>query len=155
MLLIGTSVLLLLAIGAFIMAELRAAGLLGTGQGGRTDTRRRAGAHGTRTEEEVATGDSTLALDRPALALQMLIEALRRSRRIEKDTNLTCREVGARAVFDTQGQREAFTRIALLAERSLYGPHGAALRLPNELRPALQALRTQLSAAPATRSAAS
>jgi hypothetical protein len=84
----------------------------------------------------------------------MLIEALTRSRRIERVGSLTCREVLTHAVFDTQGQREGFARIALLAEQEVFGPRGSSIRVPDELRPALQALRIQLLAAPA-RTAAS
>lgn len=98
--------------------------------------------------------DPELAFERPASALRMLIEALRRSRRIERDGNLTCREVVARAAFDTPGQREGFAGIAVLAERELFGPRGS-LAVPHEQRAALQGLYNQLSAAPSKRAAAS
>lgn len=84
----------------------------------------------------------------------MLIEALRRSRRIERDGSLTCRQVLAQAVFDTQRQRDGFASIALLAERELFGPRDSAISVPDELRPTLQQLYTQLLTAPAARSAA-
>ena len=155
-LLIAATVLLLLVIAAFVIAKLRAAGTPDAGRPKQSERRRRrAAVRRTTAAAGIGSVASSAALDRPVLALQMLIEALRRSRRIEKDGNLTCREVVTRAVFDTQGQREGFARIALLAERELYGPRGASIRLPDELRPALQALCAQLSAAPATRSAAS
>jgi hypothetical protein len=89
------------------------------------------------------------------VALRMLIDALRHSRRIERDGTLTCREVLARAVFDTQAQRDGFAGIALLAERELFGPRDLPIRVPEELRLTLLALYTQLLAAPAARTATS
>lgn len=155
-LLVAVIILLLLGIAAFVMVAVRAAGNRDAGGSKRSETRRRRAALRAMTAApEVGNADPATALDRPVLALQVLIEALRHSRRIEKDGNLTCREVITRAVFDTQRQREGFARIALLAERELYGPRGATIRLPDELRPALQGLCAQLSAAPAIRSAAS
>jgi hypothetical protein len=150
-LLVGTSVLLLLGLAAFIISELRAAGLLGArwlkaARGKRRVAQPRAGTLEGEADEGV---DPAHALDRPALALRMLIEALRHSRRIERDGSLTCREVLVYALFDTQGQRDGFARIALLAEQEVFGPRGSSIRVPDELRPALQALRTQLLAAPA------
>jgi hypothetical protein len=155
-LLVGTSVLILLGLAAFIISELRAAGLLGARRLKATRAKRRVAQPRIGTLEGGADEDADPAhsLDRPALALRILIEALRHSRRIERDGSLTCREVLAYALFDTQGQREGFARIALLAEQEVFGPRGSSIRVPDELRPALAALRTQLLAAPAPRAAA-
>lgn len=155
-LLVGSGVLILLALAAFIISELRAAGLLGRRWLGSARARRRVAQPRVRTPEEEADDgvDPAHALDHPASALRMLIEALRRSRRIDHDGSLTCREVLVCAVFDTQGQREGFARIALLAEQEVFGPRGSSIRVPDELRPALAALRTQLLAAPAARNSA-
>lgn len=143
--------LILLGVVAVILTELRAAGVFNPG-------RRRRHAQ-TRVVTAKASADADAApadhLDSPASALRMLIAALRHSRRIDRDGSLTCREVLARAVFDTQAQREEFASIALLAERELFGCHGVPMRVPHELRPALRALYIQLSDAPAARSAAS
>lgn len=156
-LLVGAGVLILLAVAAFVISELRAAGLFGPGRRRRSDTRRRAARTRVVTVEAKVGGelDPAQALDHPASALRMLIEALRHSRRIERDGSLTCREVLARAAFDTQGQRDGFARIALLAEQELFGPRGSPSGVPDELRAALQALYRQLLAASAARSAAS
>ena len=156
-LLVGAGVLILVSLAVVIFTELQSAGLVGPGRRRRSGMRRHAArtrvvAVGGNAEDNLDTAD---ALDRPASALRLLIEALRRSRRIERDGNLTCREVLARAVFDTQGQRDGFAGIALLAERELFGPGGSPIRVPEELRPALPALYSQLSAAPAARSAPS
>lgn len=152
-------VLTLLGLAALVLTELRAAGLLGPGRHARADTRHRRRA--TResipgaARENAADADPPHALDSPASALRLLLEALRRSRRIERDGNLTCREILAHAVFDTRDQREGFATIASLAERELFGPDGARIRVPDDLRAALRALYTQLSAAPPARSAGS
>lgn len=84
----------------------------------------------------------------PALLLHMLIEALRRSRRIDHDRSLTWREIMNRARFDTPAQRDGFTRIALLAEHELFGPPGWIPNMPDDLRDSVEVLRTQLLAAP-------
>jgi len=156
-LLVVAAVLIVLSLVALILWELRAAGFFDPDRRRRSATRRR--ATNTRVAAVGATvGDDLVeahALDRPAAALRLLIEALRHSRRIERDGNLTCREVVARAVFDTQGQREEFAGIAKLAERELFGPRGSSVQVPDELRSALQALYHELLAAPAMRSAVS
>ncbi|MGA8094305.1 MAG: hypothetical protein WB823_08580 [Steroidobacteraceae bacterium] len=155
--LIGAGALILLGVAAMIYTGLRGEGPLGSGRRRRSDARRHSALTRVVTAEENAEDavDAAHALDHPGSALRMLIAALRRSRRIERDGNLTCREVLARAVFDTQGQREGFAAIALLAERELFGPRGFPLAVPDELRPTLQTLYHQLLAAPAARSAAS
>ena len=149
-LLVGAGVLILLGVAAVIFTELRAAGVFNPGRPRHTRTR-------VVMAKESAEPDVTAMdqLDSPASALRMLIAALRRSRRIDHDGSLTCREVLARAVFDTPGQREEFAGIALLAERELFGFGGLPMRVPHELRPALRTLYEQLSAAPAARAPAS
>jgi hypothetical protein len=134
--------------------ELRAQRLFGPGRRRRSDVRRRTPQTRIVMDEGNDDVDAAYSLSHPASALRMLIEALRHSRRIERDANLTCREVLARAVFDTQGQRDGFAAIALLAERELFGPRGSPVAVPDELRSTLQALYSQLLAAPAAQSAA-
>ena len=152
-LLIGAGALILLGVAAVIFMELRAAGVFDPDRR-RRDAVRTHDAPAEADADADADIDTAHALDSPASALRMLIEALRRSRRIERDRNLTCRELLSHALFDTQGQREEFASLALLAERELFGLRGLPMRLPDELRPTLQALYTQLSAVPAARSAA-
>lgn len=157
-LLFGAGVLILVSVAAIIIAELRAAGFLSADRRRRRDTRgrpalTRVAAAAARVGDDI---DAARALDDPASALRLLVAALRRSRRIERDGNLTCREVLARAVFDSPGQREGFASIAFLAERELFGPRGAPIRVPDELRLTLDSLYAELLAAPpATRPAAS
>lgn len=149
-LLVGTSALILLGVAAFIVFELRAAGLIGAGRRPSSGVRRRIARARKATGTAQRGGDVAPmhAPDRPVLALRMLMEALRRSRRIERDGGLTCRELVARALFDTVGQREGFATVALLAERELYGPDGSPIDMPDELRVSMQALYDQLLAAP-------
>jgi hypothetical protein len=155
-LLATASLLILLGLGAFIVPWLRAAGFGGSRRRRPIDTQPATRPWSGTGDGEVDDGiDQAYALDRPASALRILIDALRHSRRIERDGSLTCREVLAHAVFDTQGQREGFARIALLAERQLFGAGGSSLLVPDELRPALLALRSQLLTAPAARAATS
>lgn len=150
-LLVGAGALILLGVAAIILTELRAAGIFNP-ERRRHRLQTRVVMAKESAEAHVASADQ---LDSPAAALRMLIAALRHSRRIDRDGSLTCREVLARAVFDTRAQREEFAGIALLAERELFGFRGSPMRVPHELRPALRALYTQLSAAPAARSSAS
>jgi len=157
LLLATAGLLILLTLGVFIFSRLRTANAAGVRRRGSVDRKRLAarppiGTGDGETDEGI---DQAHALDRPALALRILIDALRRSRRIERDGSLTCREVLAHAVFDTQGQREGFARVAALAEQQLFGPGGASLQVPDELRPVLLTLHTQLLTAPAARAAAS
>jgi len=155
-LLVGVGVLILLSVAVIIFMELRSTGVLGPGRRRASAVRRR---HAV--QKGVVTGgggadddvEAARALDRPGSAFRMLIEALRRSRRIERDGNLTCHEVLARAVFDSGRQREGFARVALLAERELFGPGGAPIRVPEELRATLQTLHRELLAVPAAGSA--
>lgn len=156
LLLLGAGALILTGVAAIIFMELRAAGFFGPDRYRRSKARRMTGPARFVTADASPDhqGDGAL-LERPAAALRMLIEALRRSRRIERDGSLTCREVLAHAVFDTQGQRDGFASIALLAERELFGPRESPVGVPDELRPTLQLLYTQLLTAPVSRPAGS
>jgi len=77
---------------------------------------------------EVRAGDlDRLPLwERPALLLQLLVQALRQSQRIGLEQALTFRELAERAQLDDQLQRTRFERIARLAERQRYGARGVA-----------------------------
>lgn len=149
-LLMSLSALLLLVVAALVLVGLRAAGLIGAARRRPSQLRRRF----KRVRKAAGTarlGDDAepmYAADRPVLALRMLMEALRCSRRIEGDGRLTCRELVVRALFDTAGQREGFAAVALLAERELYGPEGSSIDMPDELRLRVQALYGELLAAP-------
>ncbi len=94
--------------------------------------------------------DSVPARDRPVLLLRSLVQALVRSHRLRRDKDLTCRELVVEAHFDTARQREDFRRVALLAERALYGEARAGPPvIPDELLLRARILDEQLRAAPA------
>jgi hypothetical protein len=75
---------------------------------------------------EVRAGDlDRLPLwERPALLLQLLVQALRQSQRLGFERALTFRELAERARLDDELQRTRFERIARLAERQRYGARG-------------------------------
>jgi len=53
--------------------------------------------------------------------LRLLVQALRRSGRLKRESTLTYRELIALPLFDDRQQRARFERLALLAERQRYG----------------------------------
>jgi hypothetical protein len=59
--------------------------------------------------------------ERPALLLQLLVQALRQAQRLGLERALTFRELAERAKLDDELQRARFERIARLAERQRYG----------------------------------
>jgi len=75
---------------------------------------------------EVRAGDlDRLPLwERPAVLLQLLVQALRQSQRLGFERALTFRELAQRAQLDDELQRARFERIARLAERQRYGARG-------------------------------
>lgn len=82
----------------------------------------------------------------PTRILRLLVDALTRSHRLERDRHLTCRELEARVRLDTEAERQDFARVARLAERELYGPPGTTL-LPEETLRGLKLLHARLLAA--------
>jgi len=121
-----TTIALVIALALWIIwRELRYANIL---------TRQRRPSSGiARTEwtpqafaAEVRAGDlDALPLwERPALLLQMLVQALRQSERLGFERALTFRELAQRAQLDDELQRTRFERIARLAERQRYGARG-------------------------------
>jgi hypothetical protein len=59
--------------------------------------------------------------DRPAVLLQLLVQALRQSDRLGLERALTFRELSERVKLDDDLQRTRFERVARLAERQRYG----------------------------------
>jgi hypothetical protein len=121
-----TTIGLVVALALWIVwRELRQANLL---------TRRRRASGGLARAEwmpqafaaEVRAGDlDRLPLsERPALLLQLLVQALRQSQRLGLERALTFRELSERARLDDELQRRSFECIARLAERQRYGARG-------------------------------
>jgi hypothetical protein len=82
----------------------------------------------------------------PARMLRLLVEALTRSHRLERDRHLTCRELEAQARLDDERERANFTRVTRLAEREIYGPPGGPL-IPEEILREMKTLHARLLAA--------
>lgn len=145
--------LVVIAAGALVVVELRASGLVGAGRRPRPTERRSSAGNGPTEERaaDLADLDHAAPRERPVMLLRWLVQALARSHRLERDRDLTCRELIAHARFDTARQREDFGRVALLAESALYGgPQAAAAAIPEEVLSGARALHAQLLAAPAT-----
>ncbi len=145
--------LVVITAGVFVAIELRAAGLAGAGRrlraGGRPSSVSRSMSEGG--SLDLAGLDSAAPHERAVLLLKLLVQALRRSSRLGHDRDLTCRELIARARFDTGRQRASFGLIALLAERALYGgpQTAAAATIPDEVLSAARTLYAELLTVPA------
>jgi hypothetical protein len=125
--------LVLIAAVALIVVELRAAGVFESG--GRRSRQPRRGAQGlTAAAEPLTPADVDAAAPEvmPVILLRLLVEALTRSQRLDRDRVLTCRELITAARFDTAAQREIFARVALLAEQRLYGDPRHESQAPND-----------------------
>ena len=155
----GASIMRLLAVGAiglvliaaaFLIAfELRAAGLINRKRRTPSGTQRGRVVSAPRAEQrtpDLAALDSAPEEARPVLLLQILIAALAKAHRLERDRGLTCRELAAYARFDTPLQRERFTSVALLAEEATYGPPAPPATIPREVLSAARTLCAELAA---------
>jgi hypothetical protein len=142
----GLIALLLAGVAAFLVIELRGAGLLHR----RRRAAQRARAAGASLAEPIETEagepDWTLLREQPARLLRLLVAALTAAHRLERERHLTCRELETRARFDTEAERAGFARVAQLAERELFGPPGAAA-LPEEAVREARMLHARLLAA--------
>jgi hypothetical protein len=114
--------LVLVAAAVVIAIELRAAGVFGAGRRRRALPQRPAtNTHSTTAPlEELTLMDEAGGQLRPERLLRLLVTALTKSHRLERDRDLTCRELISAARFDTPAQREIFSTVALLAEQMLY-----------------------------------
>lgn len=138
-----------IGLAVLVLRELHAAGRLGgAAERRKAPLRPTRGPHAPSSDLDTEEPRVPDGEHRPALLLRTLIEALRRSRRIDHDRHLTWREITRRARFDSPLQRNGFTRLALLAEQELYGPPGCVAQVPDELRDSVAALREQLLTAP-------
>jgi len=131
-LLYGCIVLVLVGAVAVLVIELRAARLIGAGRQPRLPRRLVMEATGS-DESTISLSDVEAAPEslRPAILLRLLVTALASSRRLDRDSIMTCRELITAARFDNKGQREIFASVALLAEQVLYGDPRRTPALPN------------------------
>jgi len=146
----GLAALIVIGVAALVVNELKASGLIGAGRYGRSPRRTTPGARPTgEASLDFDAIDSANPHERPALLLRLLVRALMRSRRLRHDRDLTYRELIAKARFDSPRQREQFGKVALLAERALYGgPALAPPAIPEEFLIEARALHGELLAMP-------
>ena len=144
--------LVLITAAVVIAIEVRAAGVFGAGRRRRVLPQRSA----TNTHSTTAPLEDLTAMDeaggplRPERLLRLLVTALTKSHRLERNRDLTCRELITAARFDTPAQREIFSTVALLAEQRLYGDPSRAPALNDEaLGQSARGLYGELLAAPA------
>jgi hypothetical protein len=141
----GLVALILAAVVAVLTFELRGTGLIGpVGRAVSLPRRRRIGAGPKESDQANSTEpDWTQLRQQPARVLRLLVDTLTRTRRLDRDRHLTCRELETRARFETELERAGFARVALLAERELYGPPGITV-LSDETLGAARALYARL-----------
>lgn len=145
-------VVVLIAAGVGAIVKLRAAGVIGAGRRRARRADRSAPPVRRSPEPTIRLEDIDAAplRDQPVLLLRLVVEALTRSNRLERERDLTCRELVAHARLDTAIQRERFLALALLAERALYGPRGSSPEPAQETLSHAGALYSQLVASPAS-----
>lgn len=142
----GLVALLFAGIAAVLTLELRGAGLSRLLRRG-TRSRRLTVSPGPREPAGSAADEPDWALlhEQPARLLRLLIDALTRSRHLERERHLTCRELEAHARLETDIERQGFVGISRLAEREVYGPPGRTV-VPEEILLDMRALRARLLA---------
>ncbi|MGH8217541.1 MAG: hypothetical protein ACREUT_03070 [Steroidobacteraceae bacterium] len=142
--------LIVIGVTALTVRELTASGLIGDGRRRRAPRRTSPLARptGEAPVDRDALDDAALH-ERPALLLRLLVRALRRSHRLGPHRYLTCREIIAKARFDSPRQRVQFEAIALLAERAVYqAPALAPAAIPEEMLVSARALHAEFLAPP-------
>lgn len=149
--LIALVVLLALAV---LINELRAAGILrSNGAQPKHAAVARDSAQATK-ELTLADLDATPPAERPSALLRILVATLVKRGRLRAERSLTHRELVARVSLDDDAQRESFSHVSKLSERTVYGN---ALVTPDEIDRVVQAgreLASQIAAAAATDAAA-
>lgn len=131
-----------------IVLQLRAAGLLGSRSARGTRRPRRTAPLPPATAASASAPDWGALGRQPSGLLRLLIDALMEAHRLDRARALTCRELIARARFDSAAQRRDFAQIALLAERERFGP-AAALTVPESMLRDARNLHAQLGKPPA------
>jgi hypothetical protein len=147
----GVMGLVLIAAAVVIAMELRAAGVFGAGRRRRAPPKRSATDIPTNSAhwQEPGRIDEPVEQLGPERLLRVLVAALTKSHRLERDRDLTCRELITAARFDTTAQREIFAGVALLAEQILYGDPRRPPLNDRKLGQSARGLYGELLAAPA------
>lgn len=144
----GLVALLLAAVAALLTLELRGTGFVHRRRRSARPPRRRGIAASVTEPVEAGSREPDWAglREHPARVLRLLVDTLTRARRLERDRHLTCRELETQARFETEIDRDDFSRVARLAERELYGPPGVTVLSDEALRDA-RTLHARLLAA--------
>lgn len=144
----GLTALLLIAVAVVLAFELRGTGILRLRRlRARLPRGRIAPKPAEASAAQSGEPDWMSLREQPAGLLRLLIDALTRARRLERDRHLTCRELEREARFDSESERAGFARVTRLAERALYGPPGTAVLSEDVLRDAQQLHARLLAAA--------
>lgn len=139
--------LVLIAAAVVIAMELRAARVPGAGRRRRSRPATVTPTHSLHSAEPEGV-DEPIEQLRPEHLLRVLVAALTQSHRLERDRDLTCRELITAARFDTAAQREIFANVALRAEEILYGdPRRAPTPNDRKLGQSARGLHGELLAA--------
>jgi hypothetical protein len=147
-LLLGSLILVVVLAIAVIYNELRVSGML------RKRTVLHDAAVNAASNDALAAGEledlDRLSADRkPPMLLRMLVATLIKSGRLRTERSLTYRELCTRATFDDTQQRDSFRRVAVLAERVVYGGGTVSAEEVEPMVAAARALDAQLRGAPA------
>ena len=145
---LAVALIMILALTIFVIInELRAAGVF---RERRKQEDEAVAVGAMRGVGDAAEDLSALPADRKAsMLLRMLVTTLVRSGRLRLERSLTHRELSARARFDDASQREAFQRVAALAERTVYGSHDVPAEEVEPIVAAARELDAKLRGAPA------
>jgi hypothetical protein len=136
-----------LAIGVLIN-ELRAARVLGRAGAKAKRSDSKADATPTAAEPTLADLENVTPADRPSVLLRLLVATLVQRGRLRADRSLTHRELATRASFDEDAQRECFSRVTALSERTVYGDVRAPSEEIESVVQAGRALMSKIAASP-------
>jgi hypothetical protein len=135
---------------AVLINELRAAGILRSKETLRKQSAGATDAMHPAQELTLADLDATPLAERPSALLRILVATLVKRGRLRAERSLTHRELVARVSLDDAAQRESFSHVSKLSERTIYGNASVS---PDEIDRVVQAgreLASQLAAAVAT-----
>lgn len=125
-----------------IINELRAAGILRSKEAKRKQSAAEGAVVRAAKELTLADLDVMPPAERASALLRILVTTLVKRGRLRAERSLTHRELAARVVLDDDAQRESFSSLSKLSERTVYGN---ALVSPDELDRVVRAGRELVS----------
>jgi hypothetical protein len=114
------ALVILLAL-AVLINELRAAGILGSKGMARKRDALAGDVPRVAPELTLADLDAAPAAERPSALLRILVATLVKRGRLRAERSLTHRELVARVALEDAAQRECFSHVSRLSERTVYG----------------------------------